>query len=139
MVDSNHVAPPTRKLTFKGQDIYLVQLDNGDWMDELGTIYPKVLMDDFNNYCGVGSVTSGDWDPFYKDACFPHDSAFKRMLLGRLLPHESNTTVMTNFAKETGIVFLKSLYGVVAAPFYLILGGVGGALRWEYLNRKRKK
>lgn len=138
MVDSNHVAPPTKKLTFKGQDIYLVQLENGDWMDELGTIYPKVLMDDFNNYCGVGNFTTGKWDPFYKEACFAHDSAFKRLMLKRLLPHESNTTAMLDFSKDIGKVFLQSVYGVVMAPAYFIFGALGGALRWEYLKRKNK-
>lgn len=139
MVGSNNVLPLTRKLHYKNEEITLTQLETGDWVDDLGTVYPKVLIEDLNNFCGVENITTGKHDPFYLDACFAHDSAFKRMLLGRLLPNESNLTVMADFAKETGIIFLKSLYGVVMAPAYLIFGGLGGALRWEYLNRKRRK
>lgn len=131
------VKAPTRAIKFRNSEIIITQTENGDWIDDLGTIYPNAIINGLEDFCGPIGATTGTWDPYYKNSCSPHDHAFMRLKLGHLLPGESNASVNANFAKETTVTALKGLYAFVTFPFYLIAGAGIGMIRWAQLEGKK--
>lgn len=85
-------------------------------------------------HCGVGNLSTGDWDPYYQaGACPRHDAAFDAVAEGKRRDMGFGPLVL--FLKDSSVVFARSAYGVVAFPFYVVLGGFGGLFRWHYLRK----
>lgn len=123
-------------IDFQGTKVELRQIDNGDWVDERGTVYPEWLFDE--GFCGLSPFETGKLDPFWKKACLPHDQAFNRMKNGYDDSSVKNAEVFSNFAKEVGIVMAQSAFGLVAGVPYILFGGLGGLARWALLSRRNK-
>ena len=82
-------------------------------------------------YCGLG-VETGKEDPYWKGACRSHDEAFNELKAN--MRHDNGLNVTGRFLRDSTSVFLKSIYGVVAFPVYLLVGGLGGLIRWQTLR-----
>lgn len=104
-------------------------------------------------------LETGKWDPYYERACKPHDAAFDELKDGN--PSQSNLETAGLFIVDSSIVALtgaydvlkspidlikgkpledvgsqvaKGIYSVATYPIYFTVGGIGGALRWAYLE-----
>jgi len=85
-------------------------------------------------YCGIG-IETGEQDPFWiGKVCPDHDAAFNQ--LKAKMRTDNGLAVTRQFMIDSTGVFLRSLYGVAAFPFYLVFGGIGGLLRWSQLKRQ---
>lgn len=124
----------SRTLKFRGKSIQVYPIGNGNYQDAEGTIYPKILFD--NGYCGLEPFETGDWDPFHKRACKPHDQAFNRLQAGYASSTEGNLGTFANFSKAVLITMAESAYALLAGIPYIIVGGVGGIVRWRSLENK---
>lgn len=80
------------------------------------------------DYCGLGSVNTGKYDPYHKDSCVPHDKDFQKLIDGQ--PHPSLLEVSGDWVVNTSKVAIKGAYAVATFPLYLIGGLLGGAIRW---------
>lgn len=86
--------------------------------------------------CGAKDIETPRWDPYRETACTPHDNDMQAIIDGE----KSHSVWVTarNFTTSATIVFLKSLYAVTLYPAYLLIGGLGGAVRQWYLERQAK-
>lgn len=127
-------------LNFRGIKYRVTQANPGDpWFFGDGTraaIPPDFFDVDPNDLgdCGVGFAQTGSWDPSHPN-CIKHDNEFNAVKRGE---HDtpSNFVVTRDFVEGEGKTFLASLYGVVSAPIYVVLGGGIGWLRRAYLQVK---
>ena len=87
--------------------------------------------------CGAFGVETPRWDPFRKEACDPHDKEVEKDIATG--DGASVWVTFRDFTWHTLKVGAKSIYGVIFLPAYLVVGGVGGAIRQTYLKVKRKK
>lgn len=124
----------SKYLNFRGKKIEIKELENGDYIDAEGTVYPAVLFDP--GYCGITPLTTNNQDPFWKRACQPHDLAFDQMKLGYDAATKGNFGTFLSFAKEVGIVMAMGLFQVGAGIPYILVGGLGGMARWWWLDRE---
>lgn len=84
---------------------------------------------------GIKGIYTPRWDPYKNRVYIPHDLSSQKVLDGTGDP--STWRVFTELATNSVIVFGECLYGVVAFPFVLLIGGVLGTARLEYLKRKK--
>lgn len=92
-------------------------------------------------YCGLEPLETGKHDPFWKDACKPHDVWFNRLKAGKLTSGVDDGILATTgkFVASTALVAVKGAYAVAAAPIYIVIGGLGGMLRWAQIKVTGRK
>ena len=93
----------------------------------------KLFPIDDPGFCGMAPLQTGKWDPFWKSACQNHDKAYNSLKLG-LNNGDGGLEVFGQFVSNIGLEMAKGAYAVVAGPFYILIGGVGGLLRWFQLG-----
>jgi len=99
----------------------------------------KEIIDDppsDGDFCGVGKLSTGSWDPLWKQACQPHDWAYDQMMQGLNSTPADNLKTQGAFIKNVGLSMLKAAYTLVAGPIYIALGVGIGAFRWMFLVDK---
>ena len=99
---------------------------DGNYYDTFGTQYPGWMFD--KNFCGIWKIETGKHDPLWREGCSEHDRLMVLLKLGLSSPSVSDETIALGFIKSMGQSFLQGLYRVVAAPFYGVVGGLGGYL-----------
>ena len=137
MVDWGSEDKPKAIKLFEGtpKEFSIFLQPSGDYIDVEGTIYPGILFDP--GYAGVSPFQTGKGDPLWI-AAKPHDKAFNRMKLGYQDSTKDNLKVFGEFSEALGTEALKAAYVLAAAPFYWLIGGVGGLIRWELIAREKK-
>lgn len=120
----------SKVVTINGNQIYLVWDDRGFWIDAKGTVWPDIWDDPA--YCGLDPVTTGPWDPFWKRTCKPHDTAFAALKTG--YKGNSPFKVFGSFVGSTLETMAQGAYALAAGPAYILIGGVGGLLRWAQIK-----
>lgn len=75
-------------------------------------------------YCGLEPLETGEQDPYWRDGvCKQHDERF--------IKHSRSTWIVTrDFAIGATKTMLRGLWAVVGYPAYLLIGGLGGAIRY---------
>lgn len=131
---SRMVLIKTRHIRFKDKIITLELQPDGSYKDDQGTTYPQFMFDP--GFCGIWNAETGGWDPYHILACKPHDIAMAKLKLGYKDPSTSNVKAFGEFSKGVAVTMARGLYAVVMGIPYLVFGGIGGMLRWEYLENK---
>lgn len=106
-------------------------------MNEDPRLKIKIPLDNDPDYCGLGKITTGPNDPYWQDACVPHDQEFSKFKQG--MKHKTNGEVAFGWTINTTKVALKGAYAVATYPLYLLIGGLGGVARWIYLEATMPK
>jgi len=88
-------------------------------------------------YCGLAPLETGKWDPFWQIACKRHDRAFDKLKAGN--PDKTGLQVTGEFMGDVIAGAAEGLYAVVTAPIYLLVGGLGGLVRWNSISMKKKE
>lgn len=90
-------------------------------------------MKDDQNYCGLGKLNTGPKDPYWKEACVPHDEADQAIIDGK--PTETPLQSFRKFVSGcTKVAVTKpSLWTISAYLPFLLIGGIGGVLRQQQL------
>lgn len=91
------------------------------------------------DYCGLGRLNTGPYDPFWKKACVPHDEAFDKLKGDLKDPNEENLKAFGNFAANVGIGMLQGVFMAGMGIPYILVGGLGGLLRWRYLQSEKEE
>lgn len=88
------------------------------------------------DYCGLDPFTTGPTDPFWKEACVPHDQADQAIMDGK--PTETPLQSFRKFVVNLTKVTLKrpSVRTIAGWPLYVLIGGFGGILRQQQLLDK---
>lgn len=85
--------------------------------------------------CGLAPVETGKWDPFWRDGvCQKHDERFTKTKHG--IKTASPWVTFRDFALGVGATATPGAYAVIAAPLYLVFGGILGVARQMYLKEK---
>lgn len=90
------------------------------------------------DYCGLDPLLTGEYDPFYQSgACPNHDHDFDKWKAGE--PVKGGLVgVSYRWTRDVLRTAAISAWGILGAPFYLIGGLVGGAIRWRMVAPKIK-
>lgn len=99
---------------------------------------PKLAAEVADNSCGVAPFETGPWDPYTNIVCHPHDAIFDELVEGHKTDLTNFQTIMQLF-RNCLYVLIQSIYAIVTFPLYVVIGGVGGYLRWKYLEWKLKR
>lgn len=129
----SEIFPPTQTLTFNGKKIILHLQADGSYMDEEGTIYPPILWDP--GFAGIEPLETGKGDPFW-NAAKSHDAAFSKMKLGYQNSEKDNLKTFGNFVVDIGTGMLTGAYMLGMGIPYILVGGIGGMIRWAWLKNK---
>lgn len=122
----------TKSVEFQGIDILLRWDDQGFWVDSYGTRWPDIWDD--AGYCGIAPAETGKWDPFWQKACVNHDRDFNALKAGY-----KDGDALKTFGNFTGSVLSTmagGAYAVVMGIPYIIVGGIGGLLRWAQISSR---
>ena len=93
---------------------------------------PKTPFSSDPGMCGIPPVETGEWDPYQKVACEPHDKEFNLLKAG--LPNKGVVETTEDFELAVAKTAAKGLYAAIMAPIYAIVGGLGGMLRWGQIR-----
>lgn len=126
-VFGSEVHPDHITLHFQGKNIFLTLQPSGDYKDDDGNLYSKILFDP--GFAGIEPFETGTGDPLWKVAK-EHDAAFERAKLGYQLPGETRVSVAKKFAGGVLTEMLKSAYVLVFGIPYILIGGIGGMFRY---------
>lgn len=109
---------------------------------ECGRIWKHIKKAEDPNYGGLGDWNTGPNDPFYKDGVYQaHDEGFDRAKEGTQGRKDSvytNGKLVVDAIKSTGESIAVAAYKVVALPFVIVIGAIGGVFRWSYIVKKPK-
>ena len=98
----------------------------------------KEKLDKDPGLCGIGILHTGKWDPMWKyKTCTKHDAYFNEVAEGKR--KDWGIAVALEFTRDAVSTWLKSLYGVIAAPIYVPLIWLVGLPRYAYLRLKAPK
>ena len=86
------------------------------------------------DYCGLGWITLGKYDPLWQSCRDYHDPIFDDLLIGKISKSQLGT--LAGFGKSLGKKWLQAAYTLVAAPLYFVFGGVLGMVRYRQLIKK---
>lgn len=125
----------TREIWFEGKKITLTRLDDVTWVDAAGMPYIDTSSDPGRG--GIGEFRTPRWDPYRTRTFKPHDIAFIKEQLG--IKNAGNIQTFGTFVKNATVDFLIGSYAVVAFPFVLGIGGLGGLIRWATMPKKNKE
>ncbi len=125
------VDPPETR-TYQG--ITVTRVNDYTWVDAEGTKYVDFSSDP--GFCGVAPGETGKGDPFWKIACVPHDLAFDKMKVGYEDSTKDNLKTFGTFVADIGTGMLQGAYMVALGVPYIVVGGIGGMLRWAFLTDK---
>lgn len=108
----------------------------GDIVKQLDALANEINSQPKEDYCGIVPLTTGKWDPYYKAfVCQAHDKNFQAMKDN--LPNDGIAKTTGNFVVGALGVAAQGLYSVVTLPLYLLIGGIGGVLRWGQLRQEQ--
>lgn len=84
------------------------------------------------NYCGLEPITTGPNDPWWKrKVCQTHDKAYQKL-------KDNEWRVFGRFALDIGKGMLDGAIMLITGIPYLLIGGLGGVVRYQQLKRRRK-
>ena len=81
-------------------------------------------------YCGLEPLETGEQDPYWRDGvCKQHDERFIKR-------NKSTWVVTRDFVTGATKTMLRGAWAVVGYPFYVLIGGIGGAIRYKFGGKK---
>jgi len=81
-------------------------------------------------YCGLSPLETGEQDPYWRDGvCKQHDERFIKR-------NKSTWVVTRDFVTGATKTMLRGAWAVVGYPFYVLIGGIGGAIRYKFGGKK---
>jgi hypothetical protein len=86
-------------------------------------------------HCGLPPIETGEWDPFWPE-CAKHDEEYIKLKEGK--ETKSNLETQTDFAAGVFVTMAQGAYALLAGPAYILIGSLGGALRWLQIKANRE-
>lgn len=100
-------------------------------MADLTELNKEQVIEGDKYYCGLEPWETGEQDPYWRDGvCQQHD---KRFIEGK----KSTWVVTRDFVTGATKTMLRGAWAVAGYPWYLLIGGLGGAVKYA-LKRGKK-
>lgn len=88
-------------------------------------------------YCGLAPAETGPWDPYWRDGdCPDHDKGFDKKIDGDK-DAPTDLEVTQKFIEGSTGTMLRGVYAVLGYVPYVLIGGIGGAIRYAFLGPKK--